>query len=92
MINWNTNMQEAPRDKTEILLYSINHGTIQGWFCPGEWSDETTESPREYSGAVWVLGDDLYQVEVEEYPDNEFHDGEIVAWSSLPDGPPKGSY
>lgn len=61
-------MDTAPRNGDTILLYHRIHGWVQAWFSPGEWSDDTPISPREYSGAVWVCGDDAYQIEVEEYP------------------------
>lgn len=75
---WNP-MRSAPRDETPVLLLSKTHGVVEGRFSPGEWSSETPDNPREYSGAVWVCGDDAWQVEVEETPYG-YHDGEIVGW------------
>ncbi|SER28401.1 hypothetical protein SAMN05216548_11496 [Faunimonas pinastri] len=76
-------MRDAPRDGTEVLLLHRAHGVIEGRFFPGEWSEETPVSPREYSGATWVLGDDIGQEEVEEFgPDapEAFGDGAVIGW------------
>jgi len=82
----------APRDGVEILLFDKVHGCIQGRFFPGEWSQETPLSPSEYDGAAWVLGDDIGQVEVEEFgnesPCGPYHDGSVSHWMPLPE-PPK---
>lgn len=83
---WNS-MATAPRDGSNILLFSRIHGVIEARFSPGEWSEETPINPREYNGAVWVCGDDWQQIEIEELPNNKFYDGEAVAWlprNSLP--------
>ena len=84
-------IETAPRDGTAVLLFSRYHGQIQGRFEPGEWSEDTPISPREYTGAVWVLGDDLFQVEVEEFPADApcglWGDGEITHWRPLPAPP-----
>lgn len=81
----------APRDGTDVLLFHKYHGCIQGHFCAGEWSDDTPISPAEYSGAVWVLGDDIGQEEVEELPcdapGGQYGDGSITHWMPLPTPP-----
>lgn len=69
-------VRDVPQDGTSILLNHRTHGIIQGWLSKGEWSDDTPISPREYSGDMWILGDDLYQDEV------EFGEGGVV----LPSG------
>jgi hypothetical protein len=76
-------MSSAPRDGTPVLLRTRTHGYVEAYFTPGEWSDDTPISPREYSGAVWVCGDDLYQIEVEECPAG-YNDGEAVGWLHKP--------
>jgi hypothetical protein len=87
-------MKSAPRDGTEIMVWHKHHGPMKAWFSPGSWSDDTPISPAEYDGAVWVLGDDLAQEEVEEYPDDApaeyglYGDGDVLAWCSIPP-PPK---
>jgi len=83
----------APRDGSEILVWHNVHGPIKAWFAPGEYSEETPITPGEYSGAVWVLGDDLAQEEVEEYPEDApaelggYGDGRITHWCILPPQP-----
>ncbi|GEM_PF-2957667 len=69
-------VRDVPQDGTPILLNHRTHGIIQGWFSKGEWSGDTPISPREYSGDMWILGDDLYQDDV------EFGEGGVV----LPSG------
>ena len=69
-------VRDAPQDGTPILLNHRTHGIIQGRFSKGEWSDDTPISPREYSGDMWILGDDLYQDDV------EFGEGGVI----LPSG------
>lgn len=77
-------MEDAPRNGDQVLLYHRHHGWVQAWFSQGEWSDDTPISPREYSGSVWVCGDDAYQVEVEEYPKDcplgLYGEPEILGW------------
>jgi hypothetical protein len=70
-------VRRAPQDGSLILLNHRTHGIIQGWFSKGEWSDDTPISPREYSGDMWVLGDDLHQDEV------EFGDGGVIVSGSV---------
>lgn len=82
---WRT-MDTAPRDGTTLLLYHNAHGEVTGTFSKGEWT-EHFEYGREYSGSVWILGDDLLQTEVEEFPEG-FHDGPITHWRHL-HSPPK---
>jgi len=72
-------MFEAPRDGTPVLLLTEDHGVVEARFSPGEWTDETPLSPREYSGAVWVCGDDAYQISVEELPGGH-HDHPAIGW------------
>ncbi len=79
-MKWN-NMATAPREENKpLLLLSRVHGVVEARWAPGEWSYETPDHPREYSGAVWVCGDDVFQIEVEEGPDDYYHDGEAIGW------------
>lgn len=88
---WNP-MRDAPRDGSQIIALHRTHGVMEARFSPGSWSEDTPVAPAEYDGAVWVLGDDVAQVEVEECgadAPEPFHDGELVGWlprSALPDG------
>lgn len=82
-------MDKAPRDGSQVLLLSKMHGVVEARFSPGEWSEATPDHPREYSGAVWVCGDDVFQIEVEETPEG-YDDGEAIGWlprAVLPEGP-----
>lgn len=83
-------IETAPLDDKPVLLHCRVHGAMQGVFCPGEWSDDTPNSPAEYDGPIWLCGDDLLQVEIEECsPDpREWHHGTITHWQPLPE-PPK---
>ena len=90
---WNP-MRDAPRDETTILALHRIHGVVEARFCPGSWSADTPVAQAEYDGAVWVLGDDLEQVEVEENGDEApepYDDGSLIGWlprSALPAGLP----
>lgn len=80
------NLDEVPMDGRHVLLHSKTHGWIEGWFSKGEWSDDTPFSPREYSGDVWVLGDDLQQIEVEFGPEGQvYHGSELDGWLPIGD-------
>lgn len=79
-------IETAPRDGSHILIHTRNHGAVEAWFSPGEWSDNY-ECGREYNGPVWVCGDDAWQVEIEEVPEG-FHDSEATHWRPLP-APPR---
>lgn len=74
----------APRDGTDIMIYSHHHGITQAHFSAGYWSEATPDHDREYSSAAWVCGDDAWQIEIEEVSANEFHDGEATHWMPLP--------
>lgn len=79
-MKWNS-MDTVPRKEGEhILLLSRTHGVVEAWFAAGEWDECLPEGPREYSGAVWVCGDDAFQIEIEEGPDDYWHDGEAIGW------------
>jgi len=78
-------ISEAPRDGTSILLFTKCHGAVEGWFSPGEWSEDTPISPADYSGAVWVCADDAFQIEVEET--EPMHHGTATHWMPLPPAP-----
>jgi hypothetical protein len=78
-------IETAPRDGTPILIFERSHGWLQAWFAPGEWTNHH-EYGDEYSGPVWVVGDDLHQFEVEEYPDG-LDDGSVTHWMPLPNSP-----
>jgi hypothetical protein len=76
-------MRDAPRDGRQIIVLHAVHGVIEARFSAGSWSEDTPVSPREYDGAVWVLGDDVAQAEVEEMGANApepFYDENIVGW------------
>lgn len=79
-------IKSAPRDGTNILVYHKVHGWMTARFCPGEWTNHH-EYGREYNGPVWCFGDDVFQEEVEEYPQGEFHDGQVTHWMPCPDSP-----
>ena len=89
-INWQP-MSTAPRDnETPVLLFTTDHGIVQAWFSPGQWYEH--QEGRDYEGAVWVCGDDAFQIEVEEYVEAEgaeypFHDGTAKAWAEMPNLP-----
>lgn len=71
-------MGTAPRRNEEhILLLTSIHGVVEAWFSPGYWSEN--QEGREYTGSVWVCGDDVFQIEVEEEPEG-YHDGEAIGW------------
>jgi hypothetical protein len=78
-------MDTAPRCGRLVLLFCTTHGQIEGRFAPGEWC--YTAETEEYNGPVWVLGDDLKQIEIEEpltsEPESHWHDGSIVRWREL---------
>jgi hypothetical protein len=74
---------DAPQDGTPILLNHSRHGIIQGWFSKGEWSDDTPISPREYSGDLWILGDDLYQDDVEYGEGGRVIPSGVLGWLPL---------
>lgn len=76
----------APRDENvEILVYHRVHGWLTARWAAGYWQDH--QEGREYNGPVWIIGDDLAQEEVEEYPPGEYHDGSITHWMPLPEKP-----
>lgn len=79
-------IETAPRDGTSILLFTTCHGVVEAWFAEGEWSEETPECPRDYSGAAWVCADDAFSIEVEETEPMEH--GTATHWMPLPE-PPK---
>lgn len=89
---WNP-MSGAPRDGRQILALHRTHGVVEARFHPGGWSEDTPVAPAEYDGAVWVLGDDVAQVEVEEFGKDApepYHDGELIGWlprETLPAAP-----
>ena len=71
---WNA-MADAPRDGTYVILASRVHGVVEACFEAGYW----TSNPREYSGDMWVCGDDAFQIEVEHTPGG-YDDAEAVGW------------
>ncbi len=77
-------IKTAPRDGSDILLFTKVHGITQAHFVKGEWSN-TIDGP-EYDGPVWVCGDDAWQIEIEEEPDG-FCDAEATHWMPLPEPP-----
>lgn len=85
MAEWQP-IETAPRDGTPIWVYIKNYGQCEAWFAPGEWSFETSEVPREYSGAAWICVDDQFQMEVEETP-HGYEDGPVTHWMPLPEPP-----
>lgn len=81
-ISWN-DMKDAPRDGRRIIALHRIHGIVEASFEPGRWEQETPVTPEEYYGPVWIIGDDLLDIEVEEYgPEapEPFHDGELIGW------------
>ena len=78
-------IETAPRDGSNILLLA-NGMAIEARYCPGQWSEDTPISPREYDGAVWCALDDALQFEIEETPDRDFH-GQVTHWRPLPAPP-----
>ena len=77
--------------ETDVLIYSTRHGAVQARFCPGEWSDETPDHPREYDGPVWSCADDEFQIEIEEHgycgDVFKYHHGTVTHWMPLPSPP-----
>lgn len=73
-----------------VLLASDMEVTAR--YCPGEWSDDTPISPREYSGAVWSCFDDQFQIEIEEISRNpeEWEHGQATHWREPTPRPDKG--
>lgn len=68
-------------DGRDVVLLA-NGMEVSARYCPGEWSDETPDCPREYSGAVWSCFDDQFQFEIEECskdPSEWSHDG-VTHW------------
>lgn len=76
-------MSEAPRDGTDILIKHNIHGWIQARYDKGYWVDNPTED-RYYTGTVWVCGDDILQIEVEETPNGDL-EPEALGWLELPE-------
>lgn len=66
---------------------------IHARYCPGEWSEDTPVSPREYSGAVWSAFDDALQFEIEECADDpaHWHHHPVTHWRE-PMPKPGGDY
>jgi hypothetical protein len=75
----------APRDGTEILLFTSCHGVCQAGFQQGVWEDHWEFGP-EYTGSVWVCCDDIFQIEVDEAPEG-YLDGIATHWQPLPAPP-----
>lgn len=71
-------------DGRDVVLLA-NGMEVQARFCPGEWSEDTLVSPREYSGAVWSCFDDAFQFEIEElsHEPSEWWHGEVTHWREL---------
>lgn len=75
--------------ETTYLLFSTTHGWISGRFWPGEWTEHHEYGPQ-FDGPVFVLGDDLEQVEVEVHdtPDGrEYLCGPITHFLPAPKTP-----
>ena len=79
-------ISSAPRDGTSILVFHNVHGWMTARFHSGEWNYHY-ERGREYDGPVWCFGDDVFQEEIEEYPNKTFHDGPVTHWRPLPTKP-----
>lgn len=77
----------APLDGTHVLLFTTTHGMVEAWFAPGEWHDYL--EGREYDGPAWVCGDDAFQIEIEELPEEYggLHHGAATHWMPLPEPP-----
>ena len=82
-------IETAPKDGTEVLLFTTCHGACQAWFFEGSWSEGTSDSPREYDGDCWVCCDDAFQIEVEIYNDHPecTNHGTATHWMPLPEPP-----
>lgn len=74
-------MIDAPRDETKILLKHSIHGWIEAYFSKGYWTE--SREIREYMGSVWVCGDDLCQIDVEETIEG-YDEPEALGWLELP--------
>lgn len=71
-------------DGSDVVLLAHDM-EVQARYSPGEWSEDTPVSPREYSGAVWVCFDDQFQFEIEEISHNpeEWLHGPVTHWRRL---------
>ena len=65
MSDWKPMTDTAWLDGQDLVIFA--HGMeIQARYYPGEWSEDTPISYREYSGAVWSAFDDAVTFEIEE--------------------------
>lgn len=84
-------MQTVPLvDDAPILLLTSYNGVTEARYSPGYWTDH--HEGREYSGPVWVCGDDEWQIEIEEISKDpsEWRHGSALGWlprSALPAPP-----
>lgn len=70
-------IETHPTGSDKFLLLTKTHGVVESWYLPGDWSE--TPEGREYDGAMFVCGDDAFQIEIEETPHgNEY--GEALGW------------
>lgn len=81
---WRPLSDTAWLDGRDIVLLAHDM-EVHARFCPGEWSDDTPNSPAEYSGAVWSCFDDQFQIEIEEISPNptDWHHGQATHWRYL---------
>lgn len=80
-VAWKPMTDTAWLDGRDVVLFAHDM-EIHARYSPGEWSDDTPISPREYSGAVWSAFDDQVQFEIEEVSHNEdeWHHGPVTYW------------
>lgn len=80
-VAWKPMTDTAWLDGRDVVLFAHDM-EIHARYCPGEWSDDTPISPREYSGAAWVAFDDQVQFEIEEINHNaaEWQHGPVTHW------------
>lgn len=80
-ITWKP-MKTAPRNETNVLLLTTTYGVVEAYYAP-LCTYETMDGP-DADGAVWVCADDQFQIEVEEFSDDNldihYHDGEAIGW------------
>jgi len=75
-------MKDAPRDGSRILIKHSVHGWIEASYDAGYWTHSMDGD--EWNGPVWVCGDDITQIEIEETP-NELFEPEALGWLELPE-------